>query len=146
MHPRPPTCDLDAITGVTDADLERFEGSGKSARTRPKPAAVPHGTAEPLKGPRRAMAQSMAQSRDQVALCTIFDDADIHGWMPGQDITARIIRAVAVACRVVPPLTASHSMNHPRDIWVPDSKTHVATMSTGDFRSSETSTTLDRPS
>jgi hypothetical protein len=31
-----------------------------------------------------------------------------------------------VACRVVPPLTASHSMTHPRDIWVPDSKTHVA--------------------
>jgi hypothetical protein len=31
-----------------------------------------------------------------------------------------------VACRVVPPLTATHSMKHPRDIWVPDSKTHVA--------------------
>jgi len=34
--------------------------------------------------------------------------------------------AEGVACRVVPPLTPSHSMNHPRDIWVPDSKTHVA--------------------
>jgi hypothetical protein len=34
--------------------------------------------------------------------------------------------AEGVACRVVPPLNGSHSMNQPRDIWVPDSKTHVA--------------------
>jgi hypothetical protein len=31
-----------------------------------------------------------------------------------------------VALRVVPPLTPAHSMTEPRDIWVPDSKTHVA--------------------
>ena len=31
-----------------------------------------------------------------------------------------------VACRVVPPLTGANSLDEPREIWVPDSKTHVA--------------------
>ena len=34
--------------------------------------------------------------------------------------------AEGVACRVVPPLTQAHSPEVERDIWVPDSKTHVA--------------------
>ena len=34
--------------------------------------------------------------------------------------------AEGVALRVVPPLTDAHSMQEPRDLWVPDSKTHVA--------------------
>ena len=34
--------------------------------------------------------------------------------------------AEGVACQIVPPLTASHSQEEQRDIWVPDSKTHVA--------------------
>jgi hypothetical protein len=34
--------------------------------------------------------------------------------------------AEGVACMVVPPLNASRSMQEPREIWVPDSKTHVA--------------------
>jgi hypothetical protein len=34
--------------------------------------------------------------------------------------------AEGVACMVVPPLNASHSLLEPREIWVPDSKTHVA--------------------
>ena len=34
--------------------------------------------------------------------------------------------AEGVAVRVVPPLTASNSWAAPREIWVPDSKTHVA--------------------
>jgi hypothetical protein len=34
--------------------------------------------------------------------------------------------AEGVACRVDPPLTAAHPADAQRDIWVPDSKTHVA--------------------
>jgi hypothetical protein len=43
---------------------------------------------------------------------------------------ARIWKALydseGVSCRVVPPLSDAHSMQKPREIWVPDSKTHVA--------------------
>ena len=34
--------------------------------------------------------------------------------------------AEGVGCRVVPPLTSAYSYDLPRDLWVPDSKTHVA--------------------
>ncbi|MGH8370344.1 MAG: dihydrolipoamide acetyltransferase family protein [Gammaproteobacteria bacterium] len=73
----------------------------------PKPRTdVKFGVAEPLRGPRRAMHQSMSQSRSQVAACTLFDDADIHAWMPGQDVTVRIIRAIVAGCRTEPVLNA----------------------------------------
>lgn len=67
---------------------------------------VRYGEAEKLRGPRRAMHQSMSASRDQVMPCTLFDDADIHGWMPGQDITGRVIRAIVAGCRAEPGLNA----------------------------------------
>jgi pyruvate dehydrogenase E2 component (dihydrolipoamide acetyltransferase) len=50
------------------------------------------------------MAQSMSASRDHVAQCTLFDDADIHYWVPGQDITARLLRAIAAGCEAEPAL------------------------------------------
>jgi pyruvate dehydrogenase E2 component (dihydrolipoamide acetyltransferase) len=50
------------------------------------------------------MAQSMALSRNEVCPCTIFDDADIHAWGPGQDITARLLRAIVAGCRAEPAL------------------------------------------
>jgi 2-oxoisovalerate dehydrogenase E2 component (dihydrolipoyl transacylase) len=62
--------------------------------------------AERLRGPRRAMAQSMAISRDNVAGCTLFDDADLHDWEPEQDITSRILRAIAEGCAAEPGLNA----------------------------------------
>ena len=65
---------------------------------------LPPGKPEPLRGPRRAMAQSMSAARDHVAQCTIFDDADIHYWAPGQDITARLLRAIAAGCGAEPAL------------------------------------------
>lgn len=34
--------------------------------------------------------------------------------------------AEGVACRVVPPLNGKSSFQEPRELWVPDSKTHVA--------------------
>lgn len=89
---------------VTIADLERFGSAGKPARPRPSQKAAPRGEAETLRGPRRAMAQSMSQSRDQVALCTIFDDADIEEWLDKRDFTPRILRALAAGCSREPGL------------------------------------------
>jgi pyruvate dehydrogenase E2 component (dihydrolipoamide acetyltransferase) len=67
---------------------------------------IKYGVAEPLRGPRRAMHASMSRFRSEVAGCTLFDDADIHNWAPGQDITVRILRAMVVGCRAEPELNA----------------------------------------
>ncbi|MBT8144377.1 MAG: 2-oxo acid dehydrogenase subunit E2 [Gammaproteobacteria bacterium] len=100
---------------VTPADLQGFVDSGDSAAApAARPATPPppprtdidFGTAQPLRGPRRAMAQSMSASRDQVTQCTLFDDADIHDWARGQDITTRIVRAIVAGCRAEPGLNA----------------------------------------
>ena len=94
---------------VTQADLEQFQQPFQQ-RTRPAarqkasiPAAAP-GQSEPLRGPRRAMAQSMTRSRDEVALCTLFDDADIHEWLNKRDFTPRILRSVVAGCAAEPAL------------------------------------------
>ena len=86
-------------------DVRAAAGGGAGAGVRQAPRVkLPPGTPEPLRGPRRAMAQSMSASRDHVAQCTLFDDADIHYWVPGQDITARLLRAIAAGCEAEPAL------------------------------------------
>ena len=67
---------------------------------------VKYGVAEPLRGPRRAMHASMTRARNEVMECTLFDDADIHNWLPGQDVSVRIIRAIVTGCRAEPELNA----------------------------------------
>jgi 2-oxoisovalerate dehydrogenase E2 component (dihydrolipoyl transacylase) len=70
------------------------------------PAPTFPGDGERLRGPRRDMAHSMAVSRDNVMGCTLFDDADLHGWQQDQDITSRILRAIAQGCAAEPGLNA----------------------------------------
>ncbi|MGH8279009.1 MAG: dihydrolipoamide acetyltransferase family protein [Gammaproteobacteria bacterium] len=117
------TCQASGRNGNVTADDVRAiaPGTTSAASDVPAPASyaatvpwtlpavrtdIQYGAAEPLHGPRRAMHASMAKSRSEVAACTLFDDADIHKWMPGQDITARIIRAIVAGCRVEPELNA----------------------------------------
>jgi 2-oxoisovalerate dehydrogenase E2 component (dihydrolipoyl transacylase) len=85
-------------------DVRAAAGGSAPAARRAPAVKLPPGKPEPLKGPRRAMAQSMAASRDLVAQCTLFDDADIHFWRHGQDITARLLRAIAAGCSAEPAL------------------------------------------
>jgi pyruvate dehydrogenase E2 component (dihydrolipoamide acetyltransferase) len=98
---------------VTTADLSRFRTTTtKSRPSRPSPTP---GRSEALRGPRRAMAQSMTLHRNEVALCTIFDDADIHEWLMKRDFTARILRATAAGCDKAPGLNGffnSQSLSH----------------------------------
>jgi pyruvate dehydrogenase E2 component (dihydrolipoamide acetyltransferase) len=67
---------------------------------------VAAGEPEKLRGLRRAMAQSMSMARDSVMQCTLFDDADLHHWVKGQDFTIRLLRAIAAGCRAEPGLNA----------------------------------------
>jgi len=82
-------------------------GSLASPAARAIAAAGPaDGTVEPLRGMRRAMAQNMSQSRDQVPGSTVCDDADIHHWTQRGDYMLRLMRAMTCAWRVEPALNA----------------------------------------
>ncbi len=61
---------------------------------------------EQLKGVRRTMALGMSKSHQEIVPVTLIDDADIHAWKPGTDITGRIIRAIIYACQKEPTLNA----------------------------------------
>lgn len=77
------------------------------ARARASLPPIPGLTdADRLRGTRKAMSQSMSLSRDEIAMCTIFDDADIEAWPKGQDITARLIRAIVAGVKAEPGLNA----------------------------------------
>jgi 2-oxoisovalerate dehydrogenase E2 component (dihydrolipoyl transacylase) len=62
--------------------------------------------ADKLRGARKAMAQSMSLSRDEIAMCTIFDDADIDVWKGRGDISIRLIRAIVAGLQAEPALNA----------------------------------------
>ena len=111
---------------ITQADLSNAQGTAAAApqaqRTRP---ALQPGQTVSLRGPRRAMAQSMSLSRDQVALCTLFDDADIQEWLNKRDFTARLLRAIVAGCVAEPGLNGfydadamSHQMESRVDIGI----------------------------
>lgn len=101
---------------ITQADLSRVQGAGPAPAQLPGARGTPAaGRTVSLRGPRRAMAQSMSLSRDQVALCTLFDDADIHEWLNKRDFTPRLLRAIVAACVAEPGLNAffdPDSMSH----------------------------------
>ncbi len=61
---------------------------------------------EPLKGVRKHMARTMAESHASVVPVTLFDDADIHHWPEKEDITVRLIQAMVAACKEEPALNA----------------------------------------
>ena len=93
--------DLAGIAGsgpngaITRADVERIGGA--------KNAAGPIA----LVGIRRSMALSMAKSHAEVAPATVWDEADIGSWWSGHnDITVRLIRALAAACAAEPILNS----------------------------------------
>jgi len=82
-----------------------LSASGKPMRTTPH-SVVASGQPEQLKGVRRNMARVMAAAHAQVVPTTLCDDADIHAWLPGNDITGRLVRSIVRACKTVPALNA----------------------------------------
>lgn len=77
------------------------------SKSQQRAPAVPGLTdADKLRGPRKAMAQSMSLSRDEIAMCTIFDDADIDAWKDRGDISIRLVRAIVAGVKAEPALNA----------------------------------------
>jgi len=94
--------------GRTTAEATRtaLSASGQPMRTSPPSATPAFGQPDQLKGVRRNMARVMADAHAKVVPTTISDDADIHAWLPGNDLTVRLIRALVAACKAVPALNA----------------------------------------
>jgi 2-oxoisovalerate dehydrogenase E2 component (dihydrolipoyl transacylase) len=63
-------------------------------------------TDQPIRGVRRNMIRVMSEAHAQVVPTTLMDDADIHAWERGEDITVRLIRALVVASQAVPALNS----------------------------------------
>lgn len=80
---------------ITKADVERAAADLAEA-----------GPLEPLRGVRRAMAERMANAHAQVVPATVTDEADVDAWPQGGDVTVRLIRAIAEACKAEPALNA----------------------------------------
>ena len=64
------------------------------------------GPLEPLRGVRRAMAANMERSHAEVVPATVTDVADIGDWAPDNDVTMRLVRAIAAGCAAEPALNA----------------------------------------
>jgi pyruvate dehydrogenase E2 component (dihydrolipoamide acetyltransferase) len=87
------------------AQRTTLSAAGKPMRTTP-PTVAATGQPEQLKGVRRNMARVMAAAHAAVVPTTLSDDADIHAWLPGNDITVRLVRAIVRAAKMVPALNA----------------------------------------
>ena len=91
--------ELVAATGpggtITRVDVERAAKTMSQA-----------GPAEPLRGMRRAMAQRMTAAHSEIVPASVTDEADIEDWRQGEDVTIRLARAIAAACKAEPALNA----------------------------------------
>ncbi|PPU23933.1 dihydrolipoamide acetyltransferase family protein [Xanthomonas arboricola] len=95
-----------ANTAASDAQQRAaLSASGKPMRTQ-SPSVIAKGQPEQLKGVRRNMARVMADAHSKVVPTTLNDDADIHAWQPGNDVTVRLVRGIVRACQAVPALNA----------------------------------------
>ncbi len=93
-----------ATPGRPEATPQRSAPEAVSAR--PAEAPAPSGDWEPIRGTRRTMARVMSESHRSVVPTTLMDDADIHAWQPGEDITARLLRALWAGAQAEPGLNA----------------------------------------
>jgi pyruvate dehydrogenase E2 component (dihydrolipoamide acetyltransferase) len=95
--------------GVDLADIAGTGPDGAIVTTdvQAAAAATPAGAVEPLRGVRRAMARNMARAHAEVVPATVTDDADIAAWLPGTDVTIRLLRALARGVAAEPALNAT---------------------------------------
>ena len=94
-----------AAAPVANPQRTALSATGKPMRTQPPGVSV-SGQPEQLKGVRRNMARVMADAHAKVVPTTLSDDADVHAWTPGNDMTGRLVRAIVRACKTVPAMNA----------------------------------------
>ncbi len=93
---------------LADVEQAAKQGGATLAPTAPQTRSAPKAGYEPVRGVRRAMAQAMSESHAQVVPVTLNDDANLSHWISGNDITLRVIRAIAAGCKTEPGLNAHY--------------------------------------
>ena len=96
---------------ITAQEIKEAAGIGSASRpaAKAKPEPTFTGKAIELNQVRRAMILSMEASLKEIVPVTLSDDAHIHHWEGKQDMTLRLLRAVACACQSEPNLNAFFS-------------------------------------
>ena len=94
-----------------DVDIAALAPSGvggiiSAADVRAAASGITVAPAGMLRGTQRSMAQAMTLARQEVTAATIVEDADIDGWPPHTDTTARLVRALVAGCIAEPGLNA----------------------------------------
>ena len=88
---------------VTLADVKRAAERGAPSNDR---IDTGFDVDAPIRGVRRNMVRSMTAAHAEVVPTTLMDDADLHPWGPGEDITVRLVRALVVASASEPAMNA----------------------------------------
>ncbi len=83
----------------------------KNAAKTAAPTALPDGY-QTLPAVRRAMILSMTHSQREVVPVTLTEDADVNAWYGTDNVTIRLIRAMAAACQTEPMLNAHFDGKH----------------------------------
>lgn len=99
------SCEATGRHGLITVD-DVLKRTNLGARGAARPSVPGLTDADRLRGPRKAMSHSMSLSRDEIAMCTIFDDADVESWHGRDDITIRLVRAIAAGVKAQPQLNA----------------------------------------
>jgi pyruvate dehydrogenase E2 component (dihydrolipoamide acetyltransferase) len=100
-----------ALARKLDVNLESVEATGPGGTItradveRAAKSMSEGGSAEPLRGMRRAMAQRMAASHAEIVPATVTAEADIDDWPTGEDVTIRRCGRSLAPARRSPPST-----------------------------------------
>lgn len=81
---------------ITRADVHAAAGQAGAAKA-----------SGALRGARRTMAVNMARAWREVVHATVHDEADVEAWLPDDDTTSRLVRALIAGCKAEPVLNAS---------------------------------------
>lgn len=99
-----------ALARRLNVDIQQISGSGPDGRITAddveKAGRLDQqlGQGERLTGVRKSMARTMALAHAQVVPVTLFDEADVSHWETTEDVSVRLVQAIAVGCAAVPDL------------------------------------------
>ena len=99
-----------ALARRLNVDIQQVSGSGPDGRITAddveKAGRLDQqlGQGERLTGVRKSMARTMALAHAQVVPVTLFDEADVSHWDADEDVSIRLVQAIAAGCAAVPDL------------------------------------------